>query len=66
MRNNGSDQLLPFKERLACSINEAEVASGISRSSLYKEMDAGRLEFFKRGTRRLIRVPSLLRLINAD
>jgi hypothetical protein len=65
MRND-DDRRLPFKERLACSMNEATAASGISRSSLYKEMDAGRLEFFKRGTRRLVRVPSLLRLINAD
>jgi hypothetical protein len=54
---------VPFRERLACSVADAEEASGISRSQLYLEMKAGRLEFFMRGTRRLIRVPSLLRLL---
>jgi len=56
---------VPFRDRLACSITDAEVASGISRSRLYQEMKAGRLDYIKRGKRRLIVVPSLLRLLGA-
>jgi hypothetical protein len=61
-----SSERIPFRERLACSITDATVASGVSRSQLYKEMQAGRLDFFKRGSRRLIKVPSLLKLIATD
>jgi hypothetical protein len=56
---------LPFRERLACSVSDAEIASGISRSSLYVEMRNGNLEFVKRGSRRLVRVASLLKLLGA-
>jgi len=63
---NGREERVPFRERLACSVSDAEVASGISRSGLYIEMNAGRLDFFKRGSRRLIRVPSLLKLIDSS
>jgi excisionase family DNA binding protein len=38
-------------EKLALSIPEAVAVSGFSRSSLYKEMAAGRLRAVKRGTR---------------
>jgi hypothetical protein len=61
---NGREASVPFRERLACSIGDAEAASGLSRSALYLEMKAGRLDYFKRGSRRLIRVPSLLKLID--
>jgi len=58
-----SKERVPFRERVTCSIADAEAASGVSRSQLYLEMKAGRLEYVKRGTRRLVRVPSLLRLL---
>jgi len=60
------DERVAFRDRLASSVRDAETASGISRSSLYEAMKAGRLEFFKRGSRRLIRVPSLLKLIDTS
>jgi hypothetical protein len=63
---DGREERVPFRERLACSLSDAEVASGISRSALYLEMNAGRLDYFKRGSRRLIRVPSLLKLIDSS
>jgi len=61
---NSKDKV-PFRERILCSVADAETASGISRSQLYVEMKAGRLEFKKRGSRRLVRVASLLRLLGA-
>jgi hypothetical protein len=63
---DGHEKHVPFRERLACSISDAEAASGISRASLYLEMKAGRLDFFKRGSRRFIHVPSLLQLIDSS
>jgi len=60
---NGKGGPVPFRERITCSVSDAEAATGISRSQLYLEMKAGRLEYLKRGARRLIRVPSLLRLL---
>jgi hypothetical protein len=62
-RGNGKDGPVPFQQRITCSVSDAEAATGISRSQLYLEMKAGRLEYVKRGTRRLIRVPSLLKLV---
>jgi predicted DNA-binding transcriptional regulator AlpA len=59
----GKDGPVPFRERITCSVSDAEAATGVSRSQLYLEMKAGRLEYLKRGTRRLIRVPSLLKLL---
>jgi hypothetical protein len=63
---DGREERVPFRDRLACSVSDAEAASGISRSGLYLEMKAGRLDYFRRGSRRLIRVPSLLNLIDSS
>jgi hypothetical protein len=54
---------IPFSERVTCTIPQAVEASGVGRSSLYLEMDAGRLEYVKVGSRRLIVVASLLKLL---
>jgi len=54
---------IPFAERPACSIDDAAEASGLSRSMLYNKMKSGELEWTKVGARRLIKVPSLLRLL---
>jgi len=50
---------------LTCSIPEAVQATSIGRSNLYAAMKSGRLEYVKYGQRRLVRVPSLLKLIEA-
>jgi len=63
--DGGKRREIPFRERVTCSITDAEAASGISRSQLYLEMKSGRLEFIKRGTRRLVVVPSLLKMLGA-
>ncbi len=67
-RANGpqnTEQRVPFSERVTCSVADAEKASGISRSRLYEEMRNGKLQYTKRGTRRLVRVSSLLKLLDA-
>jgi len=59
----GGPERIPFAERPACSINDAVEASGLSRSMIYNKMKSGEIEWTKIGTRRLIKVPSLLRLL---
>jgi hypothetical protein len=56
---------IPFKDRLSCTINEARAATGIGRSTLYLEIGAGRLESTCVRGRRVVLVPSLLRLLGA-
>ena len=54
---------IPFAERLSCTIAEACEATGIGRTKLYEEIGAGRVQTTTIGKRRLVLVPSLLRLI---
>jgi hypothetical protein len=54
---------IAFGERLTCSVNDAAEASGLSRSMIYNKMKSGEIEWTKIGSRRLIKVPSLLRLL---
>ena len=55
---------IPFADRLSCTIAEACEATGIGRTKLYDEMAAGRVKTTTIGKRRLVLVPSLLRLLN--
>jgi hypothetical protein len=61
----GAKSLVPFRERLTCSLPEAVQATSISRSTLYNRMKAGELDYRKNGKRRLVMVPSLLKMIDA-
>ncbi|HZS85297.1 MAG TPA: helix-turn-helix domain-containing protein [Stellaceae bacterium] len=54
---------LPFRERISCTITEACAATGIGRTKLYEAIADGRLASTKVDNRRLVLVPSLLRLI---
>jgi hypothetical protein len=54
---------IPFAQRLSCTIAEACEATGIGRTKLYEEIGAGRVQTTTIGKRRLVLVPSLLRLI---
>jgi excisionase family DNA binding protein len=53
-------QLIP--RRLAYSIAESETLSGLSRSSLYRLIAAGKLKTVQHGRRRLVPVQELERL----
>ena len=59
---SGPDRI-PFCERLTCSVDDATEVSGLSRSMIYNKMKSGEIEWTKIGARRLIKVPSLLRLL---
>ena len=57
-------------DKLAYQIPEAVVATGLSRSTLYEEIQAGRLRAFKVGGRRLILCAELqsflMRCVNGE
>jgi hypothetical protein len=55
---------IPFALRLSCTIDEACQATGIGRTKLYEEMGAGRVQSTTIGKRRLVLLPSLLRLLD--
>ena len=52
--------------RLAYSIAESEALSGLSRSSRYRLIAAGRLKTIQRGRRRLVPREELERLCQSD
>ncbi len=54
---------IPFDERLTCSVAEACSAIGLSRSKVYELIGGGAVETVMIGRRRLVRVPSLKRLL---
>ena len=59
-RANGVD------ERLAYSVGEAAQTIGLGKSTLYREMDQGRLPFRKVGKRRLILRSDLLAWVSGN
>lgn len=52
--------------RFAFSIAESEAVSGLSRSSLYRLIAAGKLRTVQRGRRRLVPSAELERLCSVD
>lgn len=54
---------IPFGERPTCTIAEACAATGLGRSKLYELIGEGQIDTTTVGRRRLVRVPSLLRLV---
>jgi excisionase family DNA binding protein len=53
-------------EVLAVSISDAARALGLGRTSIYAMIADGRLDAFKLGRRRLVRVDSIRRLVAAS
>jgi len=62
----GKKRIPTFAERLTCSIADAVIVSGLSRSHLYKKMESGELAFRSHGRRRLVVVKSLRKLLGLD
>jgi excisionase family DNA binding protein len=54
---------IPFVERPTCTIAEACSAVGFGKTKLYELIDGGAVDSIRIGRRRLVRVPSLLRLL---
>ena len=63
LRQRISGSTIPFVERPTCTIAEACSAVGFGKTKLYELLDGGAVESVTIGRRRLIRVPSLLRLL---
>jgi excisionase family DNA binding protein len=53
-------------EPLALSINDTAKALGLGRTSIYAMIADGRLDAFRLGRRRLVRMESIRRLIAAQ
>jgi excisionase family DNA binding protein len=53
-------------EPLALSINDAAKTLGLGRTSIYAMIADGRLEAFRLGRRRLVRMESIKRLVAAQ
>jgi excisionase family DNA binding protein len=56
---------IPFDQRPSCTLREACRATGLSRTTLYERMAVGELKTTTIGRRRLVNVPSLLKLVGA-
>lgn len=59
-----SRKTIPFRERLTCTVAEACAATGLGRTTLDRLRLDGRLDTLKVDGRRLVRVPSLLALLD--
>jgi excisionase family DNA binding protein len=55
----GEPKMIPFAQRLTCTISEACVATGLGRTKLYELIGAGQLATVAVGRRRLVLVRSL-------
>jgi excisionase family DNA binding protein len=53
-----------MENRIACSVRDAADAIGVCPNTIYKHMREGRIEFTKLGSRRLVKVESLRRLVD--
>ena len=55
---------IPFHERLACSVLQAEEATGFSRNRIYELIKSGELDAFKDGKLRYVKIASLIKLLD--
>jgi len=60
------DSSIPFGERPTCTVAEACSAAGLGKTKFYELMRMGKVDSTTLGRRRLVRVPSLLRLLNEE
>jgi excisionase family DNA binding protein len=58
--------VVPFADRITCTIADACAATGLGRTKLYELIGAGSLATTTIGRRRLVLVSSLLRLVEPD
>jgi excisionase family DNA binding protein len=55
---------IPFRERLACTVLQAEEATGLSRNRIYELIKSGELDAIKDGKLRFIKIASLVKLLD--
>jgi excisionase family DNA binding protein len=58
--------IIPFAERVTCTIADACEATGLGRTKLYELIGEGALHTTTIGRRRLVLVSSLLRLLRPE
>lgn len=63
--NQFGSSTVPFVERPTCTIAEACSAVGFGKTKLYELIDGGAVDSLRIGRRRLVKVPSLLRLLES-
>jgi len=56
-------KVVPFRERLSCTVDEACTVTGLGRTKLYELIGSGQLATTTIGRRRLVIVRSLLKLV---
>ena len=54
---------IPFRERIACRIDEASIATGLGRSTIYEMIQKKEIESDLVNGCRLIKISSLLKVI---
>jgi excisionase family DNA binding protein len=64
--NEREGKLVPFRERLSCTVHEACMVTGLGRTKLYELIGSGQLITTTIGRRRLVIVRSLLELVDTS
>ncbi len=62
--NDHDGKVVPFRERLSCTVDEACMVTGLGRTKLYELIGSGQLITTTVGRRRLVIVRSLLELVD--
>lgn len=62
--NDRPGKVVPFRERLSCTVDEACSVTGLGRTKLYELIGSGQLITTTIGRRRLVIVRSLLELVD--
>lgn len=57
---------VPFRERLKCSIKEAEQYGGLGNTIIWQLINQGRIKTSKVGSKVLIDVPSYCRVLDGE
>lgn len=63
VEKESAQSIVPFRERVSCTIAEACAATGLGRTKLYMLIDEGVLASITVGRRRLIVMESLLAIL---
>lgn len=64
MPGNIASSVSPVDGKLLCSIKEATALLGVGRTSIYEMISRGQIASLRLGSRRLIKMSSLIALIN--
>lgn len=63
MPDSIASSLSPVDGKLLCSVKEATTLLGVGRTSIYQMMSRGQIATLRLGSRRLIKISSLVALV---